>query len=152
VDWVAGAGMIIRREVIERIGPLDEGFFAYFEDLDYCLNAKRAGWVTWYVPESCIVHFEGSSSGIGVGTRTRLPAYWFEARRHFFLKNHGALNATLADAAFLFGYALGELRRKIQGRPDSNPAHFFMDSVRHSVFWTGFKGSDSSLKERRGYE
>ena len=43
-DWVCGACMIIRREVIEAIGPLDEGYYTYFDDVDYCLNARRAGW------------------------------------------------------------------------------------------------------------
>jgi GT2 family glycosyltransferase len=137
VDWVAGAAMIIRRAVIEAVGPLDEGFFAYFEDTDYCLNAKRAGWSTWYVPESLIIHFEGSSSGIDGKARTRLPGYWFEARRLFFLKNHGVVYAGLADAAFLLGSALGWLRRKIQRKPDPNPPRLFVDSLRHSVFLTG---------------
>jgi len=151
VDWVAGAGMIIRREVIERLGPLDEGFFAYFEDADYCLNARRSGWSTWYVPDSLIVHFQGSSSGIDAGTRARLPAYWFEARRWFFLKNHGRIYAGLADAAFLLGCALGGLRRKIQRRRDPNPSQLFVDSVRHSVFFKGFKPSNGSLKQRSEY-
>jgi N-acetylglucosaminyl-diphospho-decaprenol L-rhamnosyltransferase len=151
VDWVAGAAMIIRREVIERVGPLDEGFFAYFEDADYCLNARRSGWSTWYVPDSLIVHFQGSSSGIDAGTGARLPAYWFEVRRWFFLKNHGPIYAGLADAAFLLGCAIGGLRRKIQRRPDPNPPHLFMDSLRHSVFYKGFKPSSGSLKQRGEY-
>jgi len=151
VDWVAGASMMIRRDVIELLGPLDEGFFAYFEDMDFCLNARRAGWSTWYVPESLIVHLEGASSGIGVKTGARLPAYWFEARRWFFLKNHGAIYASLTDAAFLLGCALGGLRRKIQGRRDPGAPHLFMDSVRHSVFLKGFKGANSSLKQTGGY-
>jgi GT2 family glycosyltransferase len=142
VDWVAGASMIIRREVIETVGALDETFFAYFEDTDYCLNAQRAGWSTWYVPEILVIHFEGSSSSIGPAVpaaRTRLPAYWFRARRHYFLKNHGAVYAGVADAAFLLGYAMGWLRRKIQGRRNPNPSHLFVDSLRHSVFLTGFR-------------
>ena len=142
VDWVAGAGMMIRREVIETVGPLDERFFAYFEDMDYCLNARHAGWSTWYVPESLIIHAGGSSSGIGPAFRTRLPAYWFQARRHFFLKNYGAVYTGLADAAFLLGCALGWLRRKIQRRRDPNPSHLFVDSLRHSVFLTGFRAEN----------
>src|ERR1041385_1657052 len=50
VDWVSGASMIIRKKVVEEIGPLDEGLYTYFDDIDYCLNAKRAGWQTWFVP------------------------------------------------------------------------------------------------------
>ena len=150
VDWVAGASMIIRRDVIEAVGPLDEGYFAYFEDTDYCLNARRAGWETWYVPESLIVHFEGSSSGVRAPAKTRLPAYWFQARRWYFLKNYGALYAGLADAAFLLGCALGWLRRKIQRRGDPNPSHLFVDSLSHSVFLTGFRAGTRAWSEKGG--
>jgi GT2 family glycosyltransferase len=138
VDWVAGASMIIRRQVIETVGPLDDGFFAYFEDMDYCLNAARAGWQTWYVPESRIVHLEGRSSGIDAETHRRRPAYWFAARRRYFLKNYGPVYAVLVDAAFIAGALLGELRLRIQGRRSAVPPPFLADSIRHSVFVTGF--------------
>ena len=88
---------------------------------------------------------------IDAGTGARLPAYWFEARRWFFLKNHGPIYAGLADVAFLLGCALGGLRRKIQRRRDPNPSHLFMDSARHSVFFKGFKPSSGSLKQRSEY-
>ena len=139
VDWVAGAAMIIRRGVIEALGPLDEGYFAYFEDADYCLNARRAGWATWYLPESLIFHFEGASSGIDALAKTRLPAYWFQARRWYFLKNHGRRYAAMADTAFLLGCACHWLRRTIRRRRDANPPHLLLDSLRHSVFFTGFQ-------------
>jgi hypothetical protein len=67
VDWAAGASMMLRRETIRAVGLLDETFFAYFEDMDYCLAAAREGWRTWYVPASRIVHIKGASSGIRAG-------------------------------------------------------------------------------------
>jgi GT2 family glycosyltransferase len=139
VDWVSGASMIIRREVIEAIGPLDEGLFTYFDDVDYCLNAIRAGWETWYVPESRIVHFEGASTGVLFDSPKPLPQYWYQARRRFFLKNYGALYTALADAAFLCGFAAWRVRRRIQSKPDTDPARMLLDSFRNSVFMTGFK-------------
>lgn len=139
VDWVAGAAMMVRREVMERIGLLDEGYFAYFEDTDYCLQARRAGWSTWYVPESLVVHLEGSSSGIDNRAGARLPAYWFRARRRFFLKNHGPVYAMAADAAFLMGSAFGAVRRMLQGKRSPNPPWLLRDSMLHSVFLTGFR-------------
>jgi N-acetylglucosaminyl-diphospho-decaprenol L-rhamnosyltransferase len=138
VGWVGGTSMIIRRQVIEAIGPLDEGLYTYFDDIDFCLNAKRAGWPTWFVPESRIIHLEGRSTGIKGDSPKRLPAYWFQARRRFFLKNHGPLYTALADAAFLAGFALWRVRRLIQGKPDTDPSHMLIDSLRHSVFMTGF--------------
>jgi GT2 family glycosyltransferase len=139
VDWLGGTSMIIRREVIDAIGPLDEGLYTYFDDIDYCLNAKRAGWPTWFVPESRIIHLEGASTGIKESNPKRLPAYWFQARRRFFLKNHGAIYTALADAAFLTGFSIWRLRRRIQRKPDTDPQHMLLDSFRNSVFMTGFE-------------
>ena len=138
VDWVGGTSMIIRRDVIEAIGALDEGLYTYFDDVDYCLNAKRAGWQIWFLPESRITHLEGASTGIKEKNPKRRPAYWYQARRRFFLKNHGALYTAIADAAFLIGFALWRVRRRIQRKPDTDPPYMLIDAWRNSVFMTGF--------------
>ena len=52
VDWLAGASMLIRREVFDSIGLIDEGYFLYFEETDFCLRAARRNWPTAYVAES----------------------------------------------------------------------------------------------------
>jgi len=59
VAGVAGSCMLIRRNVIEQIGFLDERFFAYQEDADYCYRARQAGWQVYYVPGAQIVHYGG---------------------------------------------------------------------------------------------
>lgn len=140
-DWVAGASMIIRREVIDAIGALDEDYYTYFDDIDYCMNAWRAGWPTWFVPESRITHLEGASTGIASHQRIvpkRRPPYWFQARRRFYLKNYGAVYAALVDVAFITGFALWRARRWLQRKPDSDPPHMLGDSIRYSVFFQGF--------------
>jgi GT2 family glycosyltransferase len=139
VDWVSGASMILRRTMLDEIGLLDEGFFTYFEDVDLCLRARRAGWQTWYAPESRVVHLESASSGLGWKSLKRRPAYWHQARRRFFLKNHGPVYAALVDLAAIVGYALGGLRRWIQRKPQAHPPHMLSDTIRHSVFHTGFQ-------------
>ena len=140
VGWVAGASMILRRSVLEQIGLLDEDLYTYFDDLDICLRAVRAGWETWFVPGSRITHLEGQSTGIATGrVERRRPPYWFQARRRYFLKNYGAVYAALADAAFILGFALWRLRRWIQCKPDTDPAYMLTDSIRHSVFVAGTK-------------
>lgn len=139
VDWVAFASAIIRREVIEEIGALDEGLYTYFDDIDFCLNATRAGWQIWHVPESRILHYEGQSTGIVVRNIKRRPDYWFQARRRFWLKNYGALYSALVDAAFLTGFALWRLRRWLTRKPDTDPPHMLSDAFRNSVFMTGFR-------------
>jgi GT2 family glycosyltransferase len=142
VDWVCGASMIIRREVIKSIGPLDEGYYTYFDDTDYCLNAKRAGWPTWYVPESRIIHIEGASTGVAARNISRRPEYLFMARRRYYLKNHGSVYAALVDAAYLIGFAVWRVRRRIQRKPDVDPPHMLLDAFANSVFLTGFKLRD----------
>ena len=62
--WVSGASLILRRTMLEQIGLLDEGLYTYFDDPDICLRAARAGWETWYVPESRIVHVGGATTGL----------------------------------------------------------------------------------------
>lgn len=141
-EWVSGASQILRTSMLEQIGLLDEGLYTYFDDIDICLRADRAGWEVWFVPESKVVHLEGASTGIKGSTPQRpkrRPAYWFQARRRFFLKNYGKLYTALADAAFLCGFALWRLRRPIQRKPDLDPHYFLADSFRNSVFRTGFE-------------
>jgi GT2 family glycosyltransferase len=62
VDWVSGACMCIRREAFDSVGGLDEGFFLYWEDADFCRRLKTAGWRTMYVPTTGAMHVGGRSS------------------------------------------------------------------------------------------
>jgi N-acetylglucosaminyl-diphospho-decaprenol L-rhamnosyltransferase len=138
VDWVSGASMILRRTMLEQIGLLDEGLYTYFDDVDLCLRASRAGWETWYVPASRVVHLEGASTGVTTVAPKRRPVYWFQARRRFLLKNHGPAYTALVDAAFVAGFATWRVRRWIQRKPDTAPDHLLSDFLRHSVLRTGF--------------
>jgi N-acetylglucosaminyl-diphospho-decaprenol L-rhamnosyltransferase len=140
-EWVSGASLIIRRQVFGQVGLLDEGLYTYFDDVDFCLNARRAGWDVWYVPGSRVSHLGGQSTGITQEPKQpkRQPAYWFLARRRYFLKNFGPLRAALADIAFLIGFASWRLRRRIQRKPDTDSPHMLWDALRHSVLCTGFK-------------
>lgn len=62
VDWVSGACMLVRREAFEAVGGLDEGFFLYWEDADFCRRLKYAGWKTMYLPSAGVMHVGGRSS------------------------------------------------------------------------------------------
>ncbi len=141
VAWVSGASMILRRTMLEQIGLLDEGLYTYFDDSDICLRARRAGWETWYVPESQVIHLEGASTGIASHTTKpgRRAPYWYQARRRYFVKNYGAMYTALVDVAFISGYAIWRLRRQIQRKPDNDPPYMLIDSIRHSIFLTGPK-------------
>lgn len=138
-DWVAGASMIIRRQVFESAGLMDENYFMYFEEVDFCLAAKRAGWSCWYVPESHVVHYVGQSSGVTDTKRPpkRMPTYWFDSRRRFFLKNYGWLYTIGVDAAWITGFTLWRWRRALQRKPDTDPPKFWSDFLSNSVFVRG---------------
>jgi N-acetylglucosaminyl-diphospho-decaprenol L-rhamnosyltransferase len=138
--WVSGASLIVRRAVLEQVGLLDEGLYTYFDDIDLCLRAARAGWETWYVPASKVVHLGGASTGLsGDHVQKRRLAYWFEARRRFFLKSYGRVYTMLVDAAFLAGFAAWRIRRLIQRKVDTDPPHMLIDSLKQSVFCAGFR-------------
>jgi len=138
-DWVAGASMIIRQEVFEQVGLLDEDYFMYYEEMDFCLQAKKAGWSCWYVPESRVVHLVGQSSGVTDTKRPpkRRPQYWFDSRRRYFIKNYGWLYASCADILWASGFTLWRLRRVIQRKPDTDPPQLLGDFLRNSVFLKG---------------
>jgi GT2 family glycosyltransferase len=135
-DWVSGASMIIRREVFEAVGLLDEEYFMYYEEMDFCLQANKCGWSCWYVPESRVVHLVGQSSGVNAPNclPKRRPQYWFDSRQRYFLKNYGWLYTAVADAFWASGFALWRLRRGIQGKPDLDPPKFLSDFLRNTVF------------------
>jgi GT2 family glycosyltransferase len=141
VDWVGGASMIIRREVFQDIGVLDDGYYTHYEDVDFCFNARKAGWSVWYVPESRVTHLVGQSTGLTVKQPKRYPPYAFDARRRYFLKNYGPLRTALADIGRICGLAIWRLRVMF-GKPDSKAPHLLRDSIMHSVFATGFRLKD----------
>ncbi len=131
VGWLAGASMLIRREVFDSIGLFDEGFFLYYEETDFCLRAHRAGWPTWYIPHSRVAHVGGGSTGFKDITRPR-ASYWFESRRRYFQTNHGTLYLWLTNVGWVLGYVLWRLRRRIKRMPDPDPPHLLRDFIRHN--------------------
>jgi len=139
VDWVAGASMLVRREVFEQIGLIDEAYFLYFEEVDFLLRAKRAGFETYYVPDSRVVHHVGASTGVSNHrlAAKRVPDYWFDSRRRYFLKNHGAFGAAAADVAWLLGFSLHSLRQRVLPKHANDPPHVLEDFVRNGVWRRG---------------
>jgi len=108
VDLVIGAALAIRRLVIDEIGPFDERFFLYHEEVDFAKRAAAAGWETWFVPASEAVH-EGMGSAKGryrlVETRKQ------RSRRQYWIKHHGyawyaSLVAALVGRFVLYGAAV----------------------------------------------
>lgn len=86
IDHPLGAAMIIRREALTQVGLLDEGFFMYCEEIDWCLRAKAAGWRIYCVPRSEIVHLGGQSTA---QFRTRMFQALWQSRFRLFAKHYG---------------------------------------------------------------
>lgn len=139
-DWVAGASMLIRREVFEQIGLLDEDYFMYYEEVDFCRRARAAGWTCWYEPASRVVHLVGQASGVtDPRQRRRRPAYWFESRRRYFVRHHGWAYAALSDAAWATAYVVWRCRRFLQRKADRDPPRLLSDFLWHSTIVRGFR-------------
>lgn len=137
VDWVSGASMIIRRQVIEDIGLLDEGYFLYFDEVDYCMRAAKAGWPCWYIPASRVMHIGGASTGVTSSTNKlkRMPKYWFNSRTRFFVKNYGLTYACFADLAFGIGRTLSTVRQWFSKQPSRDPPGMLSDFWKTSVLF-----------------
>jgi GT2 family glycosyltransferase len=57
VDWLLGGALMVRREAIEKVGLMDERFFLYYEDIDWCRRFHQAGWQVFYIPSAQMYHF-----------------------------------------------------------------------------------------------
>ena len=126
-DWVSGAAMIVRRQVLEQAGLLDEGYFLYFEEVDFCCRTRNAGWQIWYVPQARVLHLEGAATGIRAAAKRR-PAYWYDSRRRFFVKHHGVPGLLAADLLWTAG-RLSYLARLALGlaKRGNDPRYFMFD-------------------------
>lgn len=135
VDWISGASLMIRLEALQSVGLFDEGYFLYFEETDFCLAAQRAGWQAWYAPDSRVVHFAGSSTGMSdwFSTDNRLPGYYFESRRRFFLKNYGLAYATMTDAVRVGGLGFRSGLRWLRRKERRVPPWLLWDSLRSAA-------------------
>jgi GT2 family glycosyltransferase len=136
-DWVCGASMMIRPAVLTAIGCLDENFFLYFEETEFCHRARRAGFSTWYVPESRVMH--GRSTNVDTCLPQRFPGYWFDSRMRYYATTHSIGTAALIDVVAIFSSLLGLLKNKLLRRP-STP-HYIRDLLAHSVL----------LRKNRGF-
>ncbi|GAB4524032.1 MAG: glycosyltransferase family 2 protein [Anaerolineales bacterium] len=110
VDGVSGSCMLIRWEVIEQIGYLDEDFFAYQEDADYCFRARAAGWQVYYVPAARVIHYGGQGGSQAQPYRALVAwhrSYYLYYRKHLAQDYPALFNAFYyALMAFKFGTAL----------------------------------------------
>jgi N-acetylglucosaminyl-diphospho-decaprenol L-rhamnosyltransferase len=102
VDWVIGAALCVRRAAYEQVGGLDEGFFMYSEELDWCRRMKAAGWKVVYLPPAQVIHHAGrSSEQVPAATHIRFN----RSKVRYFRKYHGALMAEVLRWFLLGNFA-----------------------------------------------
>ncbi len=91
VDWVTGACLMVRQEVIQRIGLLDEDYFMFSEDLDWCYRIKRLGWKVYYLPKAEVIHLRSQATQ---RDRERMETATHITRLLFFSKHYDVLRVS----------------------------------------------------------
>ena len=86
-QWTSFACVLLRREMLDKIGLMDDGFFMYFEDVEFCRRARKAGWEIFHNPKARVIHLRGGSSPVKKNTleRKRLPRYYYMIAKPLFL-------------------------------------------------------------------
>lgn len=132
VDWAVGAAMLIDRACFDEVGGLDESFFLYSEETDFCLRARDRGWRTVFTPTAEIMHI-GGGSGESATTHTMKMVN----RVRLYARRHGVV----ASSCYLAIAALTELRRGLLGHTASWTALRALLSPRHRPIELGAGGS-----------
>jgi hypothetical protein len=114
-EWTSFACVLVRREVVQQIGFMDEGYFMYYDDVDYCRRARNAGWKIVYYPEARIVHLRGGSGPVkeALKARKRPRSYLYASRSRYFAKFYGPVGLWMANAMWLLGRSISALRELI---------------------------------------
>lgn len=103
VDYPSGACLMLRREVVDEVGPMDERFFVYFEETDWCYRMMKAGWDRYYVPDAKVIHYCGSSFKNADMAR---KIHNMESRLKFFKKNYSVPQNLILSVLHLISSAI----------------------------------------------
>lgn len=147
IDWISFACVLIRREVVSQIGPMDEEFFMYFEDVDYCLRARAAGWQIAYAPAARVVHLRGgrTAEAFAAEELRRRPAYYYRSRARYLAKYYGATGPWRANLCWHVGRSFSLAREIVGNKPPHTSSHEGSDNWQGSLcgFRGGHKNGDS---------
>lgn len=113
IEWASFACILLRGKMVQQIGPMDEGYFLYFEDAEYCLRAHRAGWSIRQETGAVAVHFRGGSGPVKAleKARKRLPRYYYASRTRFLYQAHGRTGLLAANLLWIVGRTIARTRR-----------------------------------------
>lgn len=115
-DWITGAFFLIRAEVVKQVGVLDEDFFMYVEEMEYCYRVKKTGWQVWFLPKWSIIHY-GGSSGLKenalLGEITGLKKFY---KKHMKNWQYNVMRIFIKSGSFLRMILFGILKGKEYAR------------------------------------
>lgn len=118
-EWTSFACVLVKDKVFQQIGLLDEGYFMYFEDVEFCHRARKSGWKIVHNPAARVVHLRGGSSPVKEQTRMkkRIAKYFYESRTRFYYQTYGWLGLTSANLLWWLGRIVSGTRQLL-GRSD----------------------------------
>ena len=117
-QWTSFACVLVRHEVVEQIGLMDEGYFMYFDDVDYCRKAMNAGWQILHWPQARVVHLRGGSSSVKaeLAARKRPKSYYYASRTRYFTTFYGSVGLAIANTFWLAGRSISFARELIRSK------------------------------------
>lgn len=121
-DWLTGACLLVRREVIEQVGGFDPAYFLYGEELEWCWRIREAGWRISFRPEVRVIHRRGASSGAGGGPSQRAMRLALAGEAYAVRRHRGVAYLTAFWGARLIGFAAEALLQGVVGLVGGDPA------------------------------
>jgi GT2 family glycosyltransferase len=113
IEWASFACIALRQAMVTQIGPMDEGYFLYFEDVEYCMRARKSGWKIMHVPKAQAIHFRGGSGPVKalIKQKARLPRYYYCSRTRFLYQGYGRLGLLAANLLWYVGQGFQQMGR-----------------------------------------
>lgn len=108
VDWIGGACFLVRASAIAQVGLLDEDYFMYSEELDWCFRMRRSGWRVFYLASSAITHLGGASASRASSLQM---ARLYDSKIRFFQKHYGTASARMLRYGLAVANLAGLVRR-----------------------------------------
>lgn len=130
-DWVSGASLMVRVDVLRAVGGFDEDFFLYFEEVELCHRAWNAGFAVHGLPQAKVRHVGGVSTGMREPS-PRLSSHWHRSRNFYFAKTRTGGSLPLLNLATAVALGARRSLEFVRGKPWSNP-HLLRDHIRHAL-------------------
>jgi hypothetical protein len=141
-EWIGFACVLVRKNVFDDVGLLDEAYFMYFEDIDFCMRTRRAGWGILHDPRSRVIHLEGGSSDVvsSFHERRRVSRFYYESRARYFAAHYGGrLGLWCANVMWMLGRSVSLLREVAGSKKPHTAAHEGKDNWIN--WWQPFRRS-----------